>query len=102
MAEETARQLVLTIEQLPLVNKPVEEMTLSDLMIETNRHGLVACLDMCKRYDPESDIKERRLIADITGQTMRANLKIAEEQFKAARQDQLGELLAALKEARKG
>lgn len=98
MAEKTGDQIELVLEALPpALHKAPEQMTLGELMQETNRQGLMACLSICRAFDPASDIKERRLIVDITGQVMRANLRIAEEQFKAARDDKIGHLLEQLK-----
>jgi hypothetical protein len=71
-------------------------MTLGELAIATNRASLLACLDICGRYQPDMDIKERRLIVEIAGMTTRANLRIAEGEFRGRRDDRLLEVLKAI------
>ena len=96
MAAENVGLIETALAILPEVDKPVAEMTLGELLVTANRASLVASLDMCRRYDPEMDIKERRLIVELNGQLTRANLQVADGQFKAQKLDVLERLALAI------
>lgn len=101
MADDTAREIETVLTGLPAaVDKPPDQMTLPELLQETSRHGLMACLDICRRYEPEMDLKERRLVVDVTGQALRTMIRVMEEGFKARRDDKIDKLLAELEGTR--
>lgn len=101
MARKTVKEIERVLEDLPApIDKPPERMTLLELSTETNRVGLAACLDMCRRYTPDMDIKERRLIAEIAGMTLRANVRLAEGEFRARSDDVLGRLIEMIEAER--
>ncbi|MDE2103646.1 MAG: hypothetical protein KGL39_40785 [Patescibacteria group bacterium] len=95
---EVAKEVIETfLADLPAPGEAAPgAMTLGQLSTEVNRHGLLACLDMVQRYDPDGDIKDRRLIVEITGMVTRANVRLAEGEFRARRDDVIGRLIAEL------
>lgn len=95
---------------VPLELEGTRAGQVGDMLLEGMSAGLEAGTDVCRLYlrerkanpDGLPDMKLANL-ASTTGAWMtRIGVRVMEEAFKAARQDQLGELLAALKEARKG
>lgn len=101
-----AKQMADEIEKLlPLLPVPTDEsgraklpaeMSLPELMTETSRTGLIACLDICRRYEPEADIKERRLIVEITQGTLGKMIRVMNQEFQQKKSDRIDKLLAEL------
>ena len=103
MAEQAVRIADVALEQLPVVaEKPDAEKTPGELLNEGTRAALIVGRDICRSYDLNADVKERRLVSDTAGWLARLGVRVAEGEFKARRDDALGRLLEQIAAERAG
>jgi hypothetical protein len=81
------------------LEKPDAEMGFGELLHEGTRAALIAGRDICRGYDPDADLKERRLVSETAGWIARLGVRVAEGEFRARRDDTVGRLLEQLRAA---
>ncbi len=100
MAERAVTIAGVALEILPPsvdVNKPDEEKGSGELLVEGMRSALLAGRDICRAYDPEADIRERRLVSDTAAWVARLGVRVVEQEFRSRDQDKMGELLERIR-----
>jgi hypothetical protein len=99
--DERARVLQMVdalVEVLPLgpEDKPIEQWTSRELLSDATRKGLIACREIVTWQPDAEDIKTARLIADTGLGLGRLFMRVAEADFRAQANDELGQLLERL------
>lgn len=96
MAENT----IMLLEEKRPVGKPVEEWTISELLSEGAREGLIRNLTIAKwtpvdSIDP-NEMKRNRLIADVGATLFKTLARVQEAAMRQAQYDKWPELLAKI------
>jgi hypothetical protein len=101
MAEKAVVVADAVLETLPAVRQiPDDEKGPAELLNEGMRAALIAGRDICRAFDPEADIKERRLVSDTAGWVSRLGMRVAEGELRSRKSDAVDRLIAEIASGR--
>jgi len=87
------------LETLPTAEWPVGELTPAELLRETARLGLQRLREIVSQPINPGDLKQQRLVGDMSLAVCKLFMRAAEGEFRARRGDALTALLARLQAA---
>lgn len=103
MVERAVAVVDELLEHLPAMGEDLRsdaEKSSGELLTEGMRAGLIVGRDIVRSYDPNADIKERRLVAETAGWIAKLGVRIAEADMRArGSQEGVLRVLEALKDA---
>ena len=102
MAEQAVAVLAPLIDELPAVDKPVEQMSPAELLGMTSREGLLRLYELLRRPLDAEDLKAQRLVGDMALGVNRLLMRAAEGEFRARRDDALARVLEQIAAERAG
>lgn len=86
MVERAVAVVDQLLEHLPAMGEDLRsdaEKSSGELLTEGMRAGLIVGRDIVRSYDPNADIKERRLVAETAGWIAKLGVRIAEADMRA-------------------